>query len=598
MVTILLIVAVALPIALRSADLFESSFGKSQYDANAELANSKASEVEGLIFNSLEKITTVTNLVLQDFADEEQRKRALDLVFFRDLDLVNIDIYDLKDGRPRLYKRETNERYLKQFGLDRTYIDRVRREKPFPILAAFSESDKIQIRNATLRSGAPLYTIAVPFPDETGVVRHVTIADVRLDRLQKAFALSGARTLYLVDRDGSVLAHTDDRLTVEGADFSQVPIVQEALSRGDISTRGQKRFNDPVQNEWFVGAYSKTAFGLTVIAQAREEIILEPARIVKRSAFEIAGYVLSGALFFVILFSFTLTLPIEKLHEATLHVAQGNFDVRAKVRTRDEVGLLAQAFNSMVDGLKERDKVKNILNKFHGSSVTEDLLKKDLNLGGVRKDVTVLFSDIRDFTKFSEGHTPEEVVEMLNEYFEIMVAIITRNHGIVDKFVGDAIMAIWGAPNSTGEDCRYAIKASLEMRTELAKLNERRLKRGHSAIKIGVGLHSGPAISGTIGSNERMEYTVIGDTVNMASRIESSTKAFGSDLLVSETVCKGMESQFIFEYAGAAEVKGKSEPIKMYKVRGYISIEGKEVLLRTPYSDYEAGHADKVKVAS
>lgn len=597
LVTVILILAVVLPIAFRSSQLFESSFGRSQYDANAELANSKSSEIEALVLSQLEKVRTVTSLLVQDYSDDEQRRRALALVFYRDLDLVNIDIYELKSGRPFLLKRETNEIYLKNFDLTKSYIDRVRREMPFPTLSLFSENDRILIQNSTLRAGAPLFSIGVPFPDENGAIRHVVVADIRLDRLQKAFTLGGARTLYLVDSRGSVLAHSNDQMALDGTNLKHVPIVDEALSRGNGAMRGQKRFKDPSQQKWFVGAYSKTAFGLTVVTQAPEEIILEPARLVRRDAYEVAGYVLSGALFFVILFALSLTHPIEKLHEATEYVARGHFDVRAKVRTHDEVGELAKAFNHMVEGLQERDKIKNIFNKFHGSSVTEDLLKKDLNLGGTRKQVTVFFSDIRDFTKFSEGHTPEEVVEMLNEYFQIMVSIITSNKGIVDKFVGDAIMAVWGAPNSTGQDREFALKAALEMRVALNDLNSKRLSRGHTAIKIGMGLHSGPAISGTIGSSERMEYTVIGDTVNMASRIEASTKAFGADLLVSETVTQGLEQFFIFDLAGSAEVKGKSEPIKMYKVRGIIEENGQHIIVQTPFSDFAAEIADKVKVA-
>lgn len=604
--TVLLILATVAPIASRNSELFEESFGKSQQDANAELANSKASEVDGLLLNKLEKIKTVTNLLLQTFQDEEQRRRALDLVYFRDLDLVNIEIYGLTNGRPVLYRRETNEAYLSEFSLDRSYIDRLRSEKPLPLMAVFADKDQIRVQNSTLPKGVPLFTLGVPFPDTTGIVRHIAIADLRLDRLQKAFALAGARTLYLIDQNGSVLAHSDDKLVVSGADFSNVPIVQEAVSRKTVASKGQKRFLEPLQSKWFIGAYSKTSLGLTVVAQAPEEIILEPARLVKREAFEIAGYALSGALFFVVLLSLSLTRPIERLHEALLRVGAGDFTIRTDVRSNDEVGDLATGFNFMVEGLRERDKVKSILTKFHGSSVTEDLLKRDVDLGGTRKEVTVFFSDIRDFTKFSEGHTPEEVVEMLNEYFHIMVTIITNNHGIVDKFVGDAIMAVWGAPESapgsdgqsTLQDRQFAIKASLEMRMALAELNERRIQRGQAPIRIGIGLHSGPAISGTIGSTERMEYTVIGDTVNMASRIESSTKAFGADLLVSESVAAGLEQRFVFEFAGSAEVKGKSQPVAMYKVRGYFSATGESHLLRTDYSDFEAQEADKVKIAS
>ncbi len=604
--TVSLILVVVFVIATQNSKFFESTFSKSQYDANADLANSKSTEVEGLIFHYLEKIRVISNILLKESLAEKERAESLDMVFFHDFDLVNLEIYRLEtNGRvngPVLAKRLTNESYLKEIDLDKSYVDRLRRERPIPFAAVFSSAsgemgaERIQILNMTLAKGAPLFTIAAPLPDTGGGPPLLAIADIRMNRLQRAFMQTGARTAYLIDRKGFVLAHSrDDQLVMQ---TQKLEIVEDALDPSNRSNKGQKKFFDDESNQWWVGAYAKTAFGLTVIVQAPEQIILEPARLVKLEAFKLAGYVLSGALFLVILFSMTLTNPIERLHLATILVAQGNFDVTAKVRSHDEVGELAIAFNKMVGGLKERDKVKNILTKFHGSSITEDLIKNDLKLGGSRKNVTVFFSDIRDFTKFSENHTPEEVVEMLNEYFQVMVSIISGRNGVVDKFVGDAIMAIWGAPTSTGNDTYHAVVASLEMRVGLNELNERRIARRLPPIKIGMGLHTGPAISGKIGSTERMEYTVIGDTVNMASRIESSTKAFGTDLLISEAVAKELEGQFMFDLAGEAEVKGKSEPLKMFKVRGYIDAEGKLVELKTPYSDYEAGHADKIKVSA
>jgi len=362
--------------------------------------------------------------------------------------------------------------------------------------------------------------------------------------------------------------------------------------------KGETRYVDAKSKETFIASYAQTHFGPAVIAQASEEIILEPARVVRREAFYVTGLVLSGAIFFVFLFSISLTTPIEKLVDVTRQIAFGNFDIKANIHSHDEVGELGRSFDSMVDGLRERNKMKNVLNKFHGSSITEDLMKGDLALGGKKKRVTVFFSDIRDFTKFSEGHTPEEVVEMLNEYFEIMVGIVTKNHGVVDKFVGDAMMAIWGAPNSTGQDEVFAVKACLEMRAALEKLNEIRIGRGQTEIRIGMGLNSGEAISGTIGSSERMEYTVIGDTVNTASRIESSTKAFGTDLLISGETLAAVGPKFVTEFAGAAEVKGKTEPLQMHKVKGYVTDQGDTILVQTKYSDYEASSADKIKKVS
>jgi adenylate cyclase len=214
----------------------------------------------------------------------------------------------------------------------------------------------------------------------------------------------------------------------------------------------------------------------------------------------------------------------------------------------------------------------------------------------MKKTACVFFSDIRGFTSFSETRTAEQVVSMLNEYFTVMVKIINDNGGVVDKFIGDAIMAVWGTPQTTGDDPYNAVKACLEMRLGLLALNETRMARGEEPIKIGMGLHYGDLISGTVGSQDRMEFTVIGDTVNMASRIESSTKAFGTDLLLSDDLAKNVAGRVMLEEAGSAEVKGKSEPLKFFKVRGFIGPDGRETPITTPYSDFEAEKADKVKV--
>src|SRR5262249_45775138 len=152
----------------------------------------------------------------------------------------------------------------------------------------------------------------------------------------------------------------------------------------------------------------------------------------------------------------------------------------------------------------------SLFSKFHGSSVTDDLMQGEVGLGGQRKEVIVFFSDIRGFTAFSEKRSPEEVVEMLNEYFGVMVGIINRYGGVVVKIIGDAIMASGGAQKPGPDEAQRAVRVCLPMREGLRELNDPRFPRGKPPIMIGMGLHAGPAISGTIGSDERMEYTVIG----------------------------------------------------------------------------------------
>ncbi len=280
-----------------------------------------------------------------------------------------------------------------------------------------------------------------------------------------------------------------------------------------------------------------------------------------------------------------------------LSSSESKFLAKDRIKSRDEVGDLALSFDTMVTGLNERKKMQNVLYKFHGSSITKEILSSEIELKGTSKDVTIFFSDIRGFTDFSEGHTAEEVVLMLNEYFEVMVSIITKNGGVVDKFIGDAIMAVWGVPHKTDSDAENAVRACLEMRIALSELNDKRISKSLSPIKIGIGLHSGIVVSGTVGSSERMEYTVIGDNVNTASRIEAATKNFGTDFLISDEVFNRTIGKFVTLVAGNVEVQGKTAPLKLYKVSGFINENGIPVIINTAYSSFEASKDKKVKMA-
>jgi adenylate cyclase len=591
--TVSILVGATALIASQSSDFFQKVMIQREDYSNMSEATARAKEVENILNNALEKTRIIGSLLIKPGQEDQ-----VNVNFEKDKNMVSVEVWKVSGGKFEFVARKSKEEYFTSQKVQPDYIKEVRKNVPFPLRSVAQKN--IEIRNTTLNKEVPLITLGIPIArDENDLVTHVALVDLQMGLLQKPFSRQSERTFYLVDRNGSLLAHQDESKALDKVDMRISPIVMKAIE--DSTPRRQTRFQDPESGKTYIGAYVKNSFwGVTVVAQTAEEIILEPANEVKRKAYYISGIVISIALFLCFLFSMTITSPIEKLAELIQLVSKGNFDVKAKsqVKSHDEVGDLAQAFDNMTEGLKERDKVKNLFSKFHGSSVAEDLLKNDIGVGGTKKDVTVFFSDIRGFTKFSEGHTPEEVVTMLNEYFGVMVKIINKNGGVVDKFIGDAIMAVWGAPHSSEKDTENAVKACLEMRKALEELNTLRQTRGQTNIMIGMGLHCGPAISGTIGSEERMEYTVIGDTVNMTSRIESSTKAFGSDLLVSDEVASKVQDHFKFELAGVAEVKGKSEPLKMFKVRGYLKSNGEIEEIRTPYSDYEAEDAEKVKIAA
>jgi class 3 adenylate cyclase len=257
--------------------------------------------------------------------------------------------------------------------------------------------------------------------------------------------------------------------------------------------------------------------------------------------------------------------PVRELAMKMARVKQNDLDASAAVVSTDEVGQLADGFNQMVAGLRQAEFVKDTFGRYVTSQVRDEILGGKVQLGGERRTVTVLFSDIRDYTAMSENQQPEEVVAFLNAYLDVMVNIIVEEGGTVDKFIGDAIMAVFGVPLAKDDDATRAVRAAVRMLRTLEQLNADRAAGGLAPLKIGIGLHTGPVVAGNIGSSKKMEYTIIGDAVNTASRIEQLTKTLGEPLLISaEThLAAGNVSA---RQLNPVMVKGKSEPLHLFAV--------------------------------
>ena len=238
------------------------------------------------------------------------------------------------------------------------------------------------------------------------------------------------------------------------------------------------------------------------------------------------------------------------------------------IKTGDELEDLAAGFNTMVDGLRERDKLKVTMGKYMTAAVMDHLLAGKVSLGGESIKVTILFTDIRSFTTISERMGAQELVGLLNEYFTEMVGIVMNEDGVVDKNSGDAIMAVFGAPVPKPEDAVHAVRAAVKMRQALRHLNERLIARGLTPLRTGIGIHTGEVVAGNIGSERRMEYTVIGDAVNLASRLESNTKDLGVNVLISEDTYA--LTKHVVEARAMKEitVKGRAQPVMTYEVLG------------------------------
>jgi len=215
---------------------------------------------------------------------------------------------------------------------------------------------------------------------------------------------------------------------------------------------------------------------------------------------------------------------------------------------------------------REMKEVKDVFGKYVSKDVLELILKNPsaVLLGGEEREITVLFSDIRGFTSFSESTTPTELVSVLNRYFTLMTNEVLKHQGVLDKYIGDAIMAFWGAPIADPLQADHAFAAALGMVERLKEFNEELAQEGRPAIDIGIGLYTGPAVVGNIGAENRFDYTVIGDTVNTASRLEGVNKEYKTHIIVGETTKQKLTGSYALSHLGGVKVKGKEQSVEIY----------------------------------
>ena len=262
--------------------------------------------------------------------------------------------------------------------------------------------------------------------------------------------------------------------------------------------------------------------------------------------------------------------PVLELARGAQKIAEGDYQHRVKVKQQDELGSLAVSFNQMSEGLAERDRVRDLLGKVVSPEVATELLRRGVALGGEEREVTVLFSDLRNFTAISEALSPQEMLAILNHYFTRMAAIVEKHDGVVDKYVGDGLMALFGAPLGRSHDADHAMQAALEMGEALDDLNRQWHKRGLPALALGIGINSDVVIAGNMGSETRLNYTVIGDGVNLASRLEGLTKTleYETRIIISgSTLAKGKE-RYRTRRLGEVAVKGKQKATEIFALLG------------------------------
>jgi len=305
---------------------------------------------------------------------------------------------------------------------------------------------------------------------------------------------------------------------------------------------------------------------LYVLIQGSYDRALAPLHTLQRRIAIIGMIALAGALVTGIILAGGITGPVRLLVNAMHEIPRGNLRHRLRIERNDEIGFLSRSFNEMAAGLEEREHIKDTFGRFVSRDVAEAVLSGRVPLAGERREVSILFQDIRGFTALSERLDPVVLLRLLNQFFTEVVAAVEAEGGVVKQFTGDGVMALFGAPQSRADHTERAVRAALGIVTRLASLNVLLQNNGAAPLQIGVGIHTGEVVAGLIGPDERIEYGVVGEAVNLASRIESLTKELTATILVSREIAARLGSEFVLGRTALLPVKGTSRPVEVVEV--------------------------------
>ena len=266
------------------------------------------------------------------------------------------------------------------------------------------------------------------------------------------------------------------------------------------------------------------------------------------------------------LVSKSIAQPLENMLDAMRKIRDGDYSTRIRVLANDEIGVLGDAGNVMIKGLAEREMLRTTFGKYVTPEIRDEILSGRIPLEGERREATVMFADLRNFTPFVETTPPEEAISGMRAYFTAMHRAIRLHRGLVLQFVGDEIEVVFGVPVHFEDHSDAAVLAALEMRRALKELNRQRSIQGKPAFAHGIGIHAGNVLAGNSGSDEQSAYALIGNTVNVASRIQGLTKELGCDILASQKTIEQLQGSFSMDKEPPRLVKGYSRPIIVYRI--------------------------------
>ncbi|MDR0320939.1 MAG: HAMP domain-containing protein [Treponema sp.] len=453
-----------------------------------------------------------------------------------------------------------NRRFFNSRGIDEELAGSYRDENIEVLMHAVE--GKTELLNATPH--LTISTIALFFPWRNGGAG-VLFSPANLD---DTFGF-GANQSYLLNSAGDILLDADFDLIRTGintANSNYTKSVWESTARNS-----QTLYTDEDGIRYF-RAFTKLSIGGGIVITSIEyDKVFEGIAATTRRNIYLTAAVLFISIMMIWFFAKSISVPLKALASAALTIEGGAFEVNLQPKGGDETGVLTASFQRMCSAL-------GIFGRFTNRDIAVQAMRGEIRPGGLPKHATVFFSDIRGFTEKSENFTKtfkdeasDRIVFWLNAYLTQMVECVEKTNGVVDKFIGDAVMAHWGTAYTSGspqQDAYNCVSAALMMRSAINIMNASRKQDdpGDPPIQIGCGINTGIVTAGQIGSDLRMEYTVIGDPVNLASRIESLNKPLGTDILISEDTWNLVKDKFVTEEMPSVTVKGKEKPVRIFAV--------------------------------
>ncbi|MDZ4726846.1 MAG: adenylate/guanylate cyclase domain-containing protein [Leptospira sp.] len=543
---------------------FKDDSEKRIQENNLQLADVIGQKVEDEFYSIAYKINNMA-IILDQSLKKEQTALFVDLFFKNNEDFVYMAIAEAKGEQLLIKNKIVNEKFLSENNLSADTLTQM--NDVFGADFTRSESGATVVLNVSSICLSPCLGISIPYGNPGQ--KKLILLYMDASNFLKAFQSAGITTTYLINERADLLAHPDRDVVLASKNMIDIPIVKSLLE--SKTDNGQKRYER--DGFFHLGSYKKMGLGgLGIVSTVKEDDAFVEVYNIQRRNVYILLIILNISVIIVFFFSRTISSPIIRLVSATKQIEGGDFHVQIRPTTSDEVGVLTNSFLGMAHGLEEREKVKSILGSMIDPVVVQEAMIDMAALKrGSEKPITAFFSDVAGFSTISEQLKSQDLAALLNEYLSAMTIILKEYDGVLDKYIGDAIVGIFNAPVDVKDHPLKAARASIAMVRKLKDLREywttnQLYTQEAREMDARIGLNTGPAKVGFMGTDALASYTMMGDTVNLAARLEAAGKDYGVNILISESTKEKVDHELFTRKLDLVRVKGKNEPVKLFEL--------------------------------